>query len=63
MLERIRNWSNYLDTPELSERLDTLHGYSRTGRPAGNEAFVRRLSLLTGRELRKGKPGPKTSIK
>jgi putative transposase len=63
MLERISNWANYLDTTESAERLDALRGYSRTGRPAGNGAFIQKLSSLTGRELRKGKPGPKTSIK
>ena len=63
MLERISNWSNYLDTTESAERLNTLRGYSRTGRPAGNDAFIQKLSLLTGRAIEKGKPGPKVSIK
>jgi putative transposase len=31
----------------------------RTGRPAGNDKFILRLEKLTGRTLRKGKPGPK----
>lgn len=63
MLERIGNWSDYLDTRESAERLDALRTHSRTGRPAGNEEFIKRLSLLTGKELRKGKPGPKTGNK
>ena len=63
MLERISNWSDYLNTPESFQRLDVLRTHSRTGRPAGDEEFIRRLSLLTGKELRRGKPGPKTAIK
>ncbi len=31
----------------------------RTGRPAGSDKFVVRMERLTGRTLRKGKPGPK----
>jgi putative transposase len=63
MLERINNWSSYLDTTESPERMDVLRGHSRTGRPAGNKAFIQQLSRLTGKDLHKGKPGPKQAIK
>jgi putative transposase len=36
-----------------------LRQHERTGRPLGNEQFVMRLEQLTGRMLRKRKPGPK----
>ncbi|MDI6753369.1 MAG: hypothetical protein QME78_03130 [Thermodesulfobacteriota bacterium] len=36
-----------------------LQQHERTGRPLGNEQFVMRLEQLTGRMLRKRKPGPK----
>ena len=63
MLERISNWANYLATTESAERLEALRSYSRTGRPAGSKTFIEQLSRLTGRELSKGKPGPKAAIK
>jgi putative transposase len=59
MLERISNWASYLETTESHKRLDALRGHTRTGRPAGDDEFIRALSLLTGRELNKRKPGPK----
>jgi len=63
MLERIGNWAGYLGAPESAKRLEALREHSRTGRPAGSKGFIKQLERLTGRELLKGKPGRKTSIK
>jgi len=35
----------------------TLRKLTRTGRPAGDAAFVSRIETITGRDLSKGKPG------
>ena len=59
MLERIGNWANYLSAPSAEISDDDLRRYSRTGRPAGDTEFVGVLEALTGRRLRKLKPGPK----
>ncbi|MFC1834324.1 hypothetical protein ACFL2Q_06270 [Thermodesulfobacteriota bacterium] len=37
--------------------LSTLRKLTRTGRPAGDAAFVSRIETLTGQDLSKGKPG------
>ena len=42
----------------LSTTMDeTIREMSRTGRPAGDAAFVRLVERLTTRDLSKGKPG------
>ncbi len=37
-------------------RLSSLRKRTRTGRPAGDAAFVARVETITGRDLSKGKP-------
>jgi putative transposase len=37
----------------------TIEAHSRTGRPWGDEAFLDRLEAMTGRTLRRRRPGPK----
>jgi len=36
---------------------------TKTGRPAGDEDFLKKVEKLTGRLLLKGKPGPKKKTK
>jgi putative transposase len=45
------------------EKFDSIRRFSSSGRPAGDATFVQGLEELTGRELRKKKPGPKPRIK
>ena len=57
LTEQIQDWAEFLRTPE-DDRVGTLlarHG--STGRPLGASAFVERLESLTGRMLRRGRPG------
>lgn len=63
MLKRVADWSAYLaqDTPD--EENKRIRRSAATGRPVGDEQFVQRLELMTGRTLRKKKPGPKPAIK
>ena len=59
MLRRIDNWPAYLaDSPDdLDDH--AIRRHSRTGRPGGSDEFVGRLETLTGRSLKRRKPGPK----
>ena len=55
----IRNWRSYLTEPDDDERIRIFHEYILTGRPLGEERFVKKLEVKVGRILRKMKPGPK----
>ncbi len=59
MLDRINNWGLYLATSEPDTCLSMIRKNSRTGRPLGKEGFIDALEGLTGKVLKKGKPGPK----
>ena len=48
-----------LMAPARAEDLDALRQHERTGRPLGSEAFVEKVGMLIGRDLRKKKPGRK----
>lgn len=58
MLELVDDWSEYLSAPEGKEISETLALHERTGRPLGSEPFVVHLEEITGRCLRRRKPGP-----
>lgn len=63
MLSLINDWSVYLaERPAESENF-AMRRHSRTGRPAGDQNFLLHLERLTGRRLRKRRPGPKPSRK
>jgi len=51
------DWRAYLDAAPTRERLDALRARERTGRPAGDDAFVEKLEAATDRKLKRGKPG------
>jgi putative transposase len=42
--------------------LERIREATRTGRPAGGEAFLERAASCTGRRLRPDKPGPKRAV-
>lgn len=63
MLERVSDWKSYLSSNLVEEELKVIKSHSSSGRPAGNEVFVQNLEEMTGRVLRKKKPGPKPVIK
>jgi putative transposase len=50
---------SFLSTPELEEQDRIFRKLSRTGRPLGDEHFVRQLEKLSGRLLRPQKAGRK----
>lgn len=58
MRERISNWRSFLSDDLRPEMLESLRVHTRTGRPAGSRKFIEELEALTGRRLRRSKPGP-----
>lgn len=59
--ERITNWEGYLS--EQDENTTLLRKHRRTGRPLGQEDFIKELESTLGRVLIKSKPGPKGASK
>jgi putative transposase len=59
ILERIDNWDEYLHSGENLTEIGIIRKHTKTGRPAGSQRFVEKISKLTGRNLMKQKPGPK----
>ena len=59
MLERVDRWEDYLSYPGVDITDDGIRKHTRTGRPAGDKAFVGKIETLTHRHLKKQKPGPK----
>lgn len=52
------DWAEFLQQDEMNDA-DLFRRHTRTGRPLGNEAFIRRLEEVTGRILFARKPGRK----
>lgn len=63
MLSRVNNWSQYLAVQESEPGLKTIRRHSGTGRPLGDDQFVRYLETRTGKCLIRQKPGPKARDK
>jgi putative transposase len=53
----IQNWRAYLQEEDKEEDLDKFKNHEKTGRPLGDERFIDKLEQITGRTLRKRKPG------
>jgi putative transposase len=60
-LEQISDWQRFLSQDCPVDQFDDIRKHTRTGRPAGDEEFIRELEGVTGRRLRPRKPGPKPS--
>jgi putative transposase len=59
MADLVTEWATYLSAPGCGPTDNDLRWHTGTGRPAGNDAFIRKLESLSGRRLRPLKPGPK----
>jgi len=55
----IGNWQDLLSIESSDEDLDSIRQHERTGRPMGSEGFLTSLEQITGRVLKRQKPGPK----
>lgn len=59
----IADWVEFLRQRDEPSAIRAIGHHARTGRPLGDEVFLLRLEKITGRVLRKGKPGPKPESK
>src|SRR5713101_7412891 len=59
LLKLIPDWPAFLRTAMGDGELDMLRRHDRTGRPLGDDSFLRRLEVRLGRLLRLQKPGRK----
>jgi putative transposase len=54
----VNDWRIYLSSEKENE-FNTIRKATKTGRPAGNNDFIMAMEDLTGRVLRRAKPGRK----
>jgi len=59
LLSGINDWSLYLLSKDKNNDIHNFRKHFRNGRPLGNNAFISNLEEITGRKLRRDKPGPK----
>ncbi len=57
LLERVNDWPAFLS--DYSDSDEELRKHTRTGRPFGEDNFLLQVEAMTGRRLRKKKPGPR----
>lgn len=57
-IAEIADWAAYLAEDDSKDREIIVH-HTLIGRPLGDETFIARVEQITGRILRKKKPGPK----
>jgi len=57
----VNDWRIYL-SGQKEEEFNTIRKATRTGRPAGNNDFIIAMEGLTGRVLRRAKPGRKKRV-
>lgn len=55
------DWRGFLHLSEESE-VELLHRHERTGRPLGEDSFLKKLENQLKRSLRPQKPGPKKKV-
>lgn len=63
LLEDVRDWRAFLADDVADPELKALRLAARTGRPLGSARFVSGLERKLGRDLKRGKPGPKPKAK
>ena len=56
---KVKNWAEWLRAGEDAALVQTIRASTRTGRAAGDEAFLARIEKLTARPLRPKKRKPK----
>lgn len=59
----IPNWSEWLAGTDDPEFEPLIRERTFTGRPCGDDEFIRSIELSTGRDLARKKPGPKPKSK
>jgi putative transposase len=59
LLERVKDWREYLLEPLEAAEEELWRQHERTGRPLGESAFLDRVERLLGRIVRPAQRGPK----
>jgi len=59
MLSEIKDWSSYLSEGDENIDKNLFKKHARTGRPLGDDKFLTKLEEITGKVLKKRKPGRK----
>ena len=59
LVEEITSWKDYLSDDSDDKKGDLFVGHVDTGRPLGDEGFIKKLEAIVGRTLGRKKPGPK----
>ena len=59
LLERVKDWRQYLRAALEAEEAPLWRRHERTGRPLGEPAFLARIERLLGRTVRPAKRVPK----
>ena len=54
----IDNWKQFMQNSVDANDVKMIRKHINTGRPLGSSLFIERLEKLTGRSLKKKKPGP-----
>ena len=55
------SWREYLMQDDGRDAAETLRRNESTGRPLGDQVFLKKIGQLLGRELVPKKPGPKAA--
>ncbi len=58
----IPDWASYLREETHDAEIELIRSHSKTGRPLGDDEFISELERITGRCLRKRKPGRKKKL-
>jgi putative transposase len=61
LLALVPDWQELLLSDLAPEEYETLRRHERSGRPLGSDNFMAKMENLTGRVLRRQKPGPKSN--
>ena len=61
MTGEIKDWSAYLSETDKEIDKNLFIKHATVGRPLGQKSFITKLEKITGRKLRRQKPGPKRS--
>ncbi|MFA4916083.1 MAG: hypothetical protein WC560_05360, partial [Syntrophales bacterium] len=59
LLEIVEDWRGFVGEDVSTEEIELFRLHERTGRPLGDEVFLKRIEGLVSRVLRRQKPGPK----
>jgi len=59
LLSDVDDWSSFINKDEDAANSTQFSKHAKTGRPLGDDRFLGELEIITGRTIKKNKPGPK----